>query len=160
MKQIVILILLAFVTQLAVAQKLGTYEYQGLRIGMTREQALAALKPYHKQIASMENHATGQPNLVAEDYGGNIQTTVTFAKGTDSVSSVMVWDKTDPFGVFTVKSRLKYGTPNRENSESKLQWQIRVPQGCGPKVACTHWEFFEFSLDGGDGRMSLMGGFR
>jgi hypothetical protein len=143
----------------ALAQQIGTYEYKGLRIGMTREQAIAALKPYHKQITSEENAGSGHPDLVASEYGGNIKTTVRFAKGSGRVSGVTVQDKTDPFGVFTVKSRLKYGTPNRENSETKLEWDRRVPADChGNKVPC-HFEILSFEMDGGDSWMFLMGNF-
>jgi hypothetical protein len=158
-KAIPLLAIVVLVSACALAQQVGTYEYKGLRIGMTREQALAALKPYHKQITSEENTGSGRPDLVASEYGGNIKTTVRFAKETDRVNGVTVQDKTDPFGVFTVKSRLKYGTPNRENSETKLEWERRVPAGCfGKKVPC-HFETFAFEMDGGDSWMFLMGNF-
>ncbi len=138
--------------------KLGTFEYQGLRIGMTRSQVDAALAKYHKPEAikwATSGSTAGRMCTVFEN-NYNMSMHLNLDKDTGRLIAISVRDKIHPFNVFRVQFLQRYGQPEK-GSDTEYLWEVRTPDGCGPKIPCRRFERLDVSLDEGESNMMLVG---
>lgn len=153
-----LLALLAFAAPAFAQEKLGTFEYQGLRIGMTRSQVDAALAKHHKPAAirwTTSGSTAGRMCTVFEN-NYNMSMNLNLDKNTGRLIAISVRDKIYPFNVFRVQFLQRYGQP-KKGSDTEHLWEVRTPNGCGPKIPCRHFERLDVSLDEGESNMMLVG---
>jgi len=147
MKRILPLLMLFVVVAPAVAQqKLGAFDYQGLRIGMTRAQVDATLAQYHKPQAIRWDRS-GRVCTVRENLD-TMRINVNLDKDRFRVNSISVMDMVYPFNLFRVQFLEHYGEPNKKSTDTEYEWTIQEP---------AHFERLHVSLNEGQSQMTLMG---
>ncbi len=164
MKWILTLFLCAFVTPALAQQKLGTFEYQGLRMGMTRAQVDATLRKYYQPSAIKCGEygcMAGEALLNARyEYLGDPVIHLSIDRNTGKLTSIDFTDKVHDFDNVSFPFLQRYGQPNRENSETTRIWEVRIPNGCGlkpPKTPCQHFEFLDIRLIEGKTSVAISG---